>query len=230
MTHSALAGDHDFVEVVFGEEEAVVAEAGEELFDVAVGVDALDGVRLGRLHLDGVRAGDVVAAEGGAWAGGFGVEDGEDISALVDAMLEVLDERQDELLRDVVESVPEEHDIELAAAEVEVLLEEAGDVEARFATIFFGRENPVASEGLVDEVGHVYAVAEAGEEVDVLRGGGTDVEDAEVRLLLEMLEHRAPSAGVAGDAGAGEQGTTCAMRFVRGSLKEVAQHACLNCP
>jgi len=213
MIRNVLAGDHDFVEVVFGEEEAVVAESGEELFNVAVGVDALDGMGRGLLHLDGVGFGDVVAAEGGFRTRGFGVEDGEDGPAFVDAVMKVVDQRLYEVLRDVVEGVPEEDDVELASAEVEILLEESGDIEARFVAVIFGRQSPGASEGLIHEVGHVDAVAEAGEEVDALRGSGSDVEDAEVLFLFQMLEHCAPTAGVAGDSRPGECGATGAIGF-----------------
>ena len=225
-----LTGDDDLVEVVFGEEEAIVAVGGEELFDVAIGVDALDGVGLGLLHFNGGGVSEVIAAEGGVRAGGLGVEDGEDASAGIENVVEVLDERLHEALRDVVEGGPEEDDVELAAAEVEVLLEESGKVEAGSAAIFFRREGPGAGEGLVDEVGHVDAVAEAGEEVDVLRRGWTDVEDAEVGLGLKVLKQSLPSAGVTGNAWASEHGSAGTAGLVLVSAEEVAKHARVQIP
>lgn len=78
----------------------------------------------------------------------------------------------------------------------------------------------------MNNVGHVNAVAQTGKEVDVLGRSRTDVQHPQALLLLEVFEHGGPPAGVAGDAGAGEQGTAGALRLGF-SLEQTANHACL---
>lgn len=185
---------------------------------------------LGFLHFHRCGSRYVIAAEGCVGPGGFGVEDGKDTSEGVDVVLEMLDKRLNEGLGNVVKSGPEEDYVELATAEVEILLEEAGDVEAGRAAFFFRRPGPSAGEGLVDQISHVNTMAEAGEEVNALRGSRADVEDAEVGLRLKVLEHGLPSAGVARDAGTGEHGAAGAVGLVLIAAKEITKHAYFEIP
>src|SRR6185437_10026881 len=126
--HSPSASDQDFIEIVLSQEEAVSTEVREQFFDFPVGVDPQNWVRLGILHFDFVRASQVVAAKASIGPRGLSVEYGEDSSAWVERIFQPLNQRLDQALRNVVQSVPEQHHVKLASAEVQVLLEESRHV------------------------------------------------------------------------------------------------------
>jgi hypothetical protein len=51
-------------------------------------------------------------------------------------------------------------------------------------------------QGLVHDIRHIDAMTERGKEVDVRRGGGTDIQNSQPLFDLQMLQQSGPGAGV----------------------------------
>ena len=181
----------------------------EDLFYLAVGTDVQDRVRGHALHLHLVRAGEVITGESGLVAGGFGVKEGEEPAVRFEYLVEAVYDGLNKGLRDVIERVPEEHDVEMTTGEVEIGVEEAVYVNDRVyvndwgfgGLVGTGWMGPVRARGFFDEVRHVDAVAELGYEVDVAGGGWAYVQDAEALRAAEVAGDLGPAAGVALGAG-----------------------------
>ena len=196
----------------------------EELFDAAVGESSLNGEGLGQLYFYIVTGCDVEAAVDGFLALGAGVEEGQHRAAGVHDFGETGDNGNDESFGQVIERGPEKHGVEFPVAEAEAGVQEAADVVDGLAVLIFTLL-PIALDGILDEVSHVDAVAEVGEEVDVGGRGVTDVKHAQARIGCKALAQCSPAAGVACHLGSGESANRL-IRFV--SFFEPAQHEFQN--
>ncbi len=194
--HPALTGNQDFVEIVFGEEELGICVGFEDFLDGAVGVHApdLEGSRF--LHFDAVAIGEVVSAEGGLGARGARVEESEKASSGAHRRAKPLDYRANQDFRKIVQRGPEQDNIEFPAGEIQVVVEKAFHIELRFGTWLRCYE-PVGAGSLMHNIGHVNSVAQRRKEIDIGRGGRTDVQDAQSLFALKMFEQGRPSAGMA---------------------------------
>lgn len=205
-----LATDDYFVDIVFGEKKFAVAVVAEKLFNAAVGINTLHWKTLTLLHLDIVGIGQMVATVGSIFSHLLGVEQRQDPAAWKQACAEAVNHRADHCVGQVIERRPQQHHVEKPAGELEVMFEKRFRVELLnlWSVPFLHHLYPFRLHRFVDNVCHVDAVSQAGQEIDVGRRGWTDVEDAEIRLLLKVFVHGRPRAGVPGHTGPGEYGWT----------------------
>src|SRR5579863_3743790 len=107
---------------------------------------------------------------------------------------------------------------------MERMIEKALDVPDR-VSILVRAGLPFAVVGIGNQVGEKYAVAEAGEVIDVGRRCVTGIDDAQPRLGLEALAQRGPRPGVARQAGSGGPFAALSGRGIFTFLVEPTQHS-----
>src|SRR5260370_41753113 len=119
-------------------------------------------------------------------------------------LVDAVDHRAEQFGWKKVGRVPEQDDVEAAPGKTKVGCEKTVYIETPGSAIFL-RDDPVALRGIFHQVGEVDAVAEGRDEVNVWRGGGSDVEDAQGFFAPHTFEQLTPAAGVPRDALAGRR-------------------------
>ena len=170
----------------------------EELFDAAVveGVDEA-AVGFGR-DLDFAGASDAVGVERRIGIAGVGVEAGEHDSAGAHDVHEAEHDGVEQGFRQVLEVVPDECGIEVALRKREDLFKKlvlAGGGDVGDGRVAFAEDGVDSAEKILG----VEAVTERGEESDVVLVHFTEVEDLEVLVIAQDVEHLLEGVGVAGD-------------------------------
>ena len=125
-----------------------------------------------------------------------GVEESKHLPAGIYRRPKMLDDRDHQLFGQVVQGCPKQDDIECAPGKLEGLIKKSLAVQDR-SSVFVLSDLPMARAGVEDEVGHEYAVPQAGEIVDVGRRCVAHVDDAKTWPGLKSLASRGPAPGVA---------------------------------
>src|ERR1035437_8660630 len=165
---SKLSRDDDLGDTVFGQELLVPGPGGKQAFNAAVGKCPLNRKLLCNLHVDIVAFGQVKSAMRCFFPLGSGVEESENLTTRIYGRPKVVDNRRDQLFRQVVQSRPKQDNVECASGKFKGLFKESLAVQDGLA-VFIHSQLPIASAGIVDEVSHEDAVPQAGEIVDVGR-------------------------------------------------------------
>ena len=133
--------------------------AGEEALDAAVGEAALDGELLGHLHFDIVAGGEMEPAAHRLLALRLGVEEGQHLPAGIHRCAEMVDDRGDQGLGQIIERRPQKHHVEHAPGKIERVVQVAFDV-PDWVAVFVGAGDPVFAKGIDFKVGEEDAVTE----------------------------------------------------------------------
>src|ERR1700733_2516546 len=219
-----LASDDHFVEIVFCQVKLGVGVVLEELLNGAIGINVLHRVAGRFLSLDRVAIGHVVAAEAGVRSCVPRMEERQHSPARTHGGPKALDEWSNQFLWHVIQRGPEQKDVEFPARKIEVAIEEAFHVKAGYAVLIRSAD-PVTMQGFIHHIGHVHSVAQRGEEVDIGRRGGANVEDAQSLLGLEIFKQILPGTRVSRHPWTGQnRGSSRSLSTVLWSAEYIAHH------
>ena len=163
-------------------------------------VDLADGKRTAVEREDFIRICKLKAREGGFGTFKTAMKKGQQHTIRTEHLAQPHEECWDHLRWEIVGRVPEENDVEVAPREIKIGGDEAIDIELRLGVPGvkkLGGSKPLGAGCVLNDVGHVDAVAARGEVVDVGWRSSSEVEDAEGFSLLEIGPHLDPAAGVA---------------------------------
>ena len=130
----------------------------------------------------------------------FGMKDSQQLPSRSHGRVQSADHRGNQAFRKIIERSPKQHDVEYSAGEVQILPGKPLHIPNRLAILVRTGE-PFRGRSVLDQIGHVHAMAQAREVVDIGRRSRADIQDAQSLLAREPLTQRAPAAGMAHNPG-----------------------------